>query len=101
MSNSFQSPQISEVGKLARLGAKWPISVLIVRQLIGIVVTAFLARLLLPDDFGLIAMVVTLTGFLNLISDMGLSWATVYDPQDVQEQTGNPATRESSAPPRS
>ncbi len=44
-----------------------------------------IARLLVPDDFGLLAMVATLTMFLALWTDMGLSWATVQRP-DLQGQ---------------
>src|SRR5262245_15294636 len=36
-----------------------------------------LARLLTPEDFGLIAMVAVFTAFLNLLRDFGLSTATV------------------------
>lgn len=39
--------------------------------------TMALARLLTPDDFGLIAMVVALTNFAILFKDLGLSMATV------------------------
>ncbi|MCH7559555.1 MAG: lipopolysaccharide biosynthesis protein [Planctomycetes bacterium] len=38
---------------------------------------AVLARLLTPGDFGLIAMVTVVTGFVALFKDMGLSMATV------------------------
>ena len=36
-----------------------------------------LARLVLPEDFGLVGMVTAFTGFLGLIRDVGLSMATV------------------------
>lgn len=39
--------------------------------------TAVLARLLTPADFGLIAMVTALTGFVQIFKDAGLSMATV------------------------
>ncbi|MCL2690580.1 MAG: oligosaccharide flippase family protein, partial [Chitinispirillia bacterium] len=39
--------------------------------------TIVLARLLLPADFGLLAMVLTITGFFVLFKDLGLSDATV------------------------
>ena len=39
--------------------------------------TAVLARLLTPKDFGLIAMVTAVTGFVMMFKDMGLSMATV------------------------
>lgn len=39
--------------------------------------TMVLARLLTPEAFGLIAMVVAVTGFIQLFKDLGLSMATV------------------------
>jgi len=39
--------------------------------------TVVLARLLTPQDFGLIAMVTVITGFVAMFKDMGLSMATV------------------------
>ena len=39
--------------------------------------TIVLARLLTPQDFGLIAMVTAVTGFVMMFKDMGLSMATV------------------------
>ena len=39
--------------------------------------TVVLARLLTPEDFGLIAMVAVVTGFVMMFKDMGLSMATV------------------------
>ena len=39
--------------------------------------TVVLARLLTPQDFGLIAMVTAVTGFVLMFKDMGLSMATV------------------------
>ncbi len=39
--------------------------------------TAILARLLTPGDFGLIAMVIIIIGFISIFKDMGLAMATV------------------------
>ena len=39
--------------------------------------TIVLARLLTPGEFGLIAMVTTVTGFLRVFKDAGLSTATI------------------------
>jgi len=48
--------------------------------------TLILARLLSPTDYGLQAMVVTLTGFFSLFKDAGLSVATVQRETLTQEQ---------------
>jgi len=43
----------------------------------GFVVTIFLARLLAPSDFGLIAMVMVIVGIANVFSDIGLGGALI------------------------
>ena len=43
--------------------------------------TVFLARLLAPEDYGLLGMVTVITGFVELFKDMGLSAATVQQPE--------------------
>jgi len=47
------------------------------KSCLQIVTTVILARLLNPEDFGLVAMVAAVTGFVLLFKDMGLSLATV------------------------
>src|SRR5438067_1319004 len=42
--------------------------------------TAALARLLTPDDFGLVAMIVSLTGVAHIFKDLGLSLAVIQRP---------------------
>jgi O-antigen/teichoic acid export membrane protein len=45
-----------------------------------------LARLLTPEDFGLVAMVVAVTGFFNLLKDIGLSAVTVQSASITKAQ---------------
>jgi len=47
------------------------------RILIQFVATAILARLLVPEDFGLVAMAMVVISFIGLFSDVALSYATV------------------------
>src|SRR5256884_1103086 len=49
--------------------------------------TIVLARLLSPEDFGLLGMVVAMTGFLSLFRDAGLSVSTVQRKVLTHEQT--------------
>jgi O-antigen/teichoic acid export membrane protein len=46
-----------------------------------------LARLLSPQDFGLVGMITALTGVLNLFRDFGLSAASVQRATVTEEQT--------------
>src|SRR5271156_5060893 len=43
--------------------------------------TVVLARLLTPADFGLVAMVTAVTGFGQAFADLGLSEATIQQPE--------------------
>jgi PST family polysaccharide transporter len=55
-------------------------------NLLSIVV---LARLLAPKDFGLVAMVMTIMGFLRIFNDAGLSIATVQRDEITHAQVSN------------
>ncbi len=48
-----------------------------------------LARLLTPEDYGTVAMVTALTGFLELFRELGLSSATVRTREITHEQVSN------------
>jgi PST family polysaccharide transporter len=48
--------------------------------------TVILARLLSPEDFGLVAMVTAVTGFLGVFKDAGLSAATVQRNEVTHDQ---------------
>ncbi len=48
--------------------------------------TIILARLLLPEDYGLIAMVTSITGFVLIFKDLGLAQAVIQKDQITQEE---------------
>ncbi len=50
---------------------------------------AVLARLLLPEDFGLVAIVMALTSILDSFRDFGLSTATIQRPEITHHQVSN------------
>lgn len=50
---------------------------------------AILARLLNPRDFGLVGMVLGVTGIVNVFKDLGLSRATVQREEITQKQVSN------------
>jgi O-antigen/teichoic acid export membrane protein len=54
-----------------------------------LVSTVVLARLLTPHDFGIVAMVTTVTGFLRIFHDAGLSTATVQREGITHTQVSN------------
>ena len=55
----------------------WSLSAKVFSQVLSIVFGIVLARLLMPEDFGLIAMVVVVVGFAGLLSDVGLGAALI------------------------
>lgn len=77
--------QEHEVGKLARVAAKWAIVLLVVRQIVTIVTTMIVSRFVTPADTGTVAMVTTFVSFIVLF-DTGLTWATVQTKELVKEQ---------------
>lgn len=48
--------------------------------------TAVLARLLVPEDYGLVGMTTVVTGFIRLFGDIGLSQATIQTPKINHKQ---------------
>jgi O-antigen/teichoic acid export membrane protein len=57
--------------------------------LLNLASTMILARLLMPRDFGLVAMVMTVTSFLRVFKDAGLSVATVQRERITHAQVSN------------
>lgn len=58
----------------------------VVKQGLSLLTVLILSRLLTPEDTGLFAMVLVIVGFNNLISDLGLSVATIQRPDINQPQ---------------
>ena len=55
-------------------------------QLLAIVVNIVLARLLLPEDFGLVALTMTFMGFITLFTSLGFGAAIIHSRESTQEQ---------------
>jgi PST family polysaccharide transporter len=53
---------------------------------LSMVGTIILARLLLPEDYGLVGMVAVVTGFISVFKDLGLSAATIQKSEITNEQ---------------
>jgi PST family polysaccharide transporter len=58
-------------------GLKWSTASQVSRQLMLLLTTIILARLLAPSDFGLIGMATVITGFVGLFHDLGTSAAVI------------------------
>ena len=67
-------------------GIGWTTIANIGSQLLSLVTTMVLARLLLPSEFGLVAMVLVFTHFAKMLADFGLAPAIVQSKEISEEQ---------------
>jgi len=65
-------------GQVAR-GAAWMVALRFLERGIGFVSTLILARLLTPEDFGLVAMAMTVFAFVELAGQFGFDLALIRD----------------------
>ena len=69
----------ASVGALISVGIRWA------DRLVGIVSTIILARLLVPEDFGIIAMASLLIGLIEVLLDMGVNFTLVQNKHATQD----------------
>jgi len=74
------APDIESVKGHMVKGAAWMVSMRWSLRLIGVVNTIIIARLLAPDDFGVIAMAMIIVGFLTEISETNVAIALIRNP---------------------
>ena len=65
------------LGERVRRGIAWTAATRVVLQVITLGGQAVLARVLLPADFGLVALVLVINGFAALVTELGLAAAVV------------------------
>lgn len=66
-------------------GVVWSGVAQVTRQLLHFIISVVLARLLTPQDFGLMSMVIVFTGFTSLFSDLGLG-AALIQKSDIEDR---------------
>jgi len=71
----------SNLGGRAARGGALAISSQTLRFVITLGATSVMARLLSPQDYGLIGMVALVTGFVSMYKDLGLASATIQRPE--------------------
>ncbi len=82
----------SDIKKKAFTGAIWKFTERITAQLVSIIVTIVLARLLMPDDYGVVAIVSIFFVFCNVIIDGGLNTALIQKKDVVSQDYGTVLT---------
>lgn len=68
------------VGSRVARGAAWTVALRLFVRGLGLVSTVILARLLVPEDFGLVAMAAMVLGLLEVIGDFGFDLALIRYP---------------------
>jgi O-antigen/teichoic acid export membrane protein len=71
-----------DISKTAIRGTAWRYVALFTGKFMVFISTVILARLLTKDDFGLVGYAVTVVAFLEGISDLGVTAAIIYFPDD-------------------
>lgn len=69
----------------AASGVRWSSVSKIGRQILQFITTIILARLLSPFDFGLMGMALVITGFLDLLKDLGTTSAVIRQKNPSEE----------------
>ncbi len=72
---------MNQVGNKVTVGAIWMIGMRLIERGIGFVSTLILARLLIPEDFGLVAMAMTVFGFIEIGGQFGFDVALIRNRQ--------------------
>lgn len=71
-------------GQVVR-GSAWMIAMRWTVRFIGLLSTLILARILTPEDFGLVAMAMLVVGFLELFTEAGMPLALIRHPNPTKE----------------
>jgi len=67
-------------------GVLWTSGGRVATQFVGVLFGIVLARLLGPEEFGLVGMITVVTGFATLFSDLGLGAAMIHSQETREEQ---------------
>ena len=68
-------------------GFKWVGTAQVAKTVLRVIGTVILARLLSPEDFGLMGMAVVFTAFISIFSSVGVS-AAIIQRKDVSSKLG-------------
>lgn len=81
--------EISELKQVGLKGSLWNFLTSIISQLRGFIVSIILARLLTPEDFGIVAIAMVFNGLIEVLVDCGFSSAIVQkkDVSQLQKST--------------
>ncbi len=75
----------AEIKKRIAVGAGWMVFMRLGDRLIGLISMAVLARLLLPEDFGLVGYAIVLLAILEIVAELGVENALIHDQNAPRE----------------
>ena len=75
-------PPAGGLARAAAGGAVWQGLSYVLGKAVTLVMTIVLARLLTPNDFGLVALALVFITYAEVVTDLGVSHALVYFPED-------------------
>ncbi|MER2511035.1 MAG: oligosaccharide flippase family protein, partial [Nitrosomonas ureae] len=85
-----QKPNTKSLAGSLLAGASWSIGIRWVSKFLGIISLAICARILSPEDYGLVTMAMVVVGFVSLILELGLETALIRT-QDTSAELYNSA----------
>ncbi|MDW8123472.1 MAG: lipopolysaccharide biosynthesis protein [Geminicoccaceae bacterium] len=68
-----------DLGRKIAKGAAWMVALRLISRLLGVASTLVLARLLAPEDFGLVALATTVIALLDIASEFNFDLALIRD----------------------
>lgn len=73
------------LGKSISIGALWMLGVRLTVKSLGLISSIVLARLLMPEDFGIVALAMSVYALIRLIRQFGFSFALIQNQQANRE----------------
>ncbi|MDE2333336.1 MAG: oligosaccharide flippase family protein [Rhodospirillales bacterium] len=73
------------LAKQVAKGAVWMVAIRFASRTLGLISTLVIARILLPADFGLVAMATAFSNSVDALSEVGLRGALIRHPEDATE----------------
>ncbi len=85
MNSNTSAPDNGQIARKSVHGIFWNYASFGLGKALIFVTTAVLARLLTPDDFGIVAFATLAVSYLSILKDLGLGAALIQRRQDVEE----------------
>lgn len=87
----MSQPAEESLGRRTARGMGWAYGSYAGGRLLVLLSTAILARLLTPEEFGLVALALTFTALLDMLRDVGLAEALIIVPEEEVEELAHTA----------